>query len=113
MKAINESSVLDALSRHIGSANGVTARDLVVEITGKADTPGATRRLRRVIESLREKGMHICGHPGSGYYMAADDRDVAATCEFLYSRAMTSLKQICRMKRISMPDIRGQLKLPT
>lgn len=113
MAKIDKDTVLAALSRHIGRANGITARDLVVKITGRADTPAATRRLRYVIEELREEGHHVCGHPSTGYYIAADDQDVLATCEFLYSRAMTSLRQICRMRRVSMPDIRGQLRLDT
>jgi hypothetical protein len=111
MKTINQDKVIDALSRHIGREKAIRARDLVVEITGRADSPAGCRRLRRVIELLRQDGSHICGHPSIGYYLAADDEDVAATCEFLYARAMTSLSQICRMKRIAMPDIRGQLKL--
>lgn len=113
MPRIDKHTVLAALSRHIGREHGLTARDLVVEITGRADTPGATRRLRKVIEELREEGHHICGHPATGYYIAASDADVAATCEFLYGRAMTSLKQICRMRRIAVPDLRGQLRLPS
>jgi hypothetical protein len=31
---------------------------------------------------------------------------------FLYHRAMTSLKQVAAMKRVSLPDFRGQLNLP-
>jgi len=113
MQKINKDSVLAALSKHIGEHNGVTARDLVVEITGKADTPGGTRRLRQVIEELRREGHHVCGHPSCGYFIAKDEDEVNRTCLFLYERAMTSLAQISRMKRVSIPDIRGQLKLPS
>jgi len=108
---INNDAVLAALAKHIGRGKGVSARELVVEITRRADSPAACRKLRKVIEELRQEGTHICGHPTSGYFIAATDKDIAATCEFLYARAMTSLSQICRMKRISVPDIRGQLKL--
>jgi hypothetical protein len=36
-----------------------------------------------------------------------------STCNFLYDRAMTSLRQIATMRRVSLPDLRGQLHLPT
>jgi hypothetical protein len=45
--------------------------------------------------------------------MASSPEELNETCEFLYDRAMTSLSQVSRMKQISMPDLRGQLHLPT
>jgi len=113
MKEITQESTLAALSNHIGRHKGVSARQLVVEITGQADSRGSTRRLRHCIEALREEGSHICGHPGSGYYMAKDEAELTEACEFLVSRAMTSLMQVSRMKKIAIPDIAGQMKLNT
>ncbi len=104
--------VLDALSRHIGRGNGVSAAELVEEITGRR-CPRSERDLRREIVILRLQGHHICGRPETGYYMARRAEELDDTCEFLYERAMTSLTQIAAMKRISLPDLRGQLKLPT
>jgi hypothetical protein len=114
MSAITPAAVLQALSRHIGRANGVRADRLVAEITGDsdADTVGE-RRLREAIVQLRNDGHHVCGHPGDGYYMAATPEELDATCLFLYERAMTALVQIARMKRVSAPDLRGQMHLPT
>jgi len=113
MKPINEDTVLAALARHIGEAKGVTARELVVEITGRPDSELQVRDLRHVIEHLRRGGHHICAHPGAGYYMAANTAELDRTCMFLYDRAMTTLMQISRMKNVALPDIRGQMKLPT
>ena len=70
-------------------------------------------RLRHVIEHLRREGHAICGHPSTGYYIAANEAELDRTCNYLYDRALCSLEQIARMKRVAMPDIRGQLRLPT
>lgn len=112
MNEITSAAVLDALARHIGAGNGVTGEKLVAEIVGHAD-PYAERHLREIVVRLRLEGAHICAHPTRGYFMAATAEELDATCIFLYERAMTTLTQIAAMKRISLPDLRGQLHLPT
>lgn len=114
MSTINRNTVLAALAGHIGRENGVRADVLVQEITG---TPPVAhygeRALRALITDLRMEGHHICGTPESGYFMAANAAELDRTCEFLYDRALTTLKQIARMKKIALPDLRGQMHLPT
>ncbi|ROO28228.1 hypothetical protein [Salinisphaera orenii] len=111
---ITRDRVLEALAGHIGAERAAHAEDLVIEITESADGIDAgTRRLRRVVEELRNDGHHVCGLPAHGYYMAADESDLNATCQYLYSRSMTTLRQVAAMKRVSLPDLRGQLRLPS
>jgi len=112
MSAINPDSVLAALANHIGASQGVCADDLVAEIGAEPDGV-SRRRLRQVVTGLRMLGHHVCAHPRNGYYMARTDDELDATCEFLMERAMSSLTQISRMRNVSMPDLRGQMKLPT
>ncbi len=109
---LDKSNLLSALCRHIGRAQGVTAARLVTEICG---TDGAEhrRRLRYLVQDLREEGHHICAHPKHGYFIAETDEELQETCIFLYNRAMCSLTQVAAMKRVSLPDLRGQLRLPT
>ncbi|MDH5785355.1 MAG: hypothetical protein OEZ16_07070 [Chromatiales bacterium] len=110
----NKDDVLVALRRHIGEGNGATAAELVAEMTGSIGTDTVAERLLRAhVTSLREEGHHICAHPARGYFIAETDAELQATCEYLYDRAMTSLKQVAAMKRVSLPDLRGQLHLPT
>lgn len=114
MNAITPDSVLAALARHIGKTNGVHVNELVREITTVMfPDRAAERALRSVVTELRLSGHHICAHPSTGYFMAESAADLDATCEYLMDRAMASLTQISRMKNISLPDLRGQLKLPT
>jgi len=117
MSALKTSTVLSVLARHIGRDNGATAEQLVREISGDA-VPGPswlalTRQLRETVVQLRLEGHHVCATPENGYFLAASADELDATCIFLHERAMTSLKQIAAMKRISLPDLRGQLHLPT
>jgi len=103
--------VLDVLGDHPGMVNGITARDLVAKICGFS-TGAGERHLRQIIEALRRQGHPIGAHPSHGYFMAETDAELDASCEFLYARAMTSLQQISAMKRVALPDLRGQLRLP-
>jgi hypothetical protein len=54
----------------------------------------------------------VCGHPSTGYHLAGTAAELDRTCEFLFGRSMTSLKQVSAMKRVTLPDLRGQLGLP-
>lgn len=101
-------AVLRAL--RLGEAHGQTAARLAVVLTGRAQ-PSTLRRLRKVIEALRSQGHRICAHPNHGYYLAADAAELERACEFHFARAMTSLRQVSAMKRVALPDLRGQLRL--
>lgn len=102
--------VLDVLGDHAGERNGISARDLVRKIAG-VSTAAGERRLRTVIVALRGAGHPIGGHPATGYFLARTEGELDGTCEFLYARAMTSLSQIATLKRVALPDLRGQLRL--
>lgn len=102
-------AVLGALQ--IGECHGQTAEQIVLAITGSRNAADE-RRLRQVIEALRTAGHRICAHPAHGYYLAANDQELDRACGFLLDRAMTTLRQVSAMKRVSLPDLRGQLGLP-
>ncbi|KAB7624347.1 hypothetical protein [Alkalilimnicola sp. S0819] len=111
---ITPDRVLAALSRHVGEGCGIHAKALATAVTGQnPPTPGQERQVRHAITALRLAGHHVCAHPRSGYFIAATEQELLRTCEFLHERAMASLRQIARMRHIALPDLRGQLKLPT
>lgn len=115
MSALTSAGVLTALARHIGAEHGVTAAQLAAEAAGLDNIQAhyAERQLREAVVQLRLEGHHVCATPENGYFLAANAEELDATCLFLHERAMTSLKQVAAMKRISLPDLRGQLHLPT
>lgn len=120
-RAINRDSVLVALRDHIGQHNGISTKALVRAITGQAEygqtalfeAAADERTLREVIVELRCEGHHIGAHPTRGYYLCETADELNEACLFLYERAMTSLVQISKMKQVSLPDLKGQLRLPT
>jgi hypothetical protein len=104
-------TVLAALQDCVGEANGRTAEQLVHTITGRT-AEADKRRLRQVIEALRTAGHPVCGQPALGYFLAANAAELDRGCVFLVGRSMTTLRQVCAMKRVALPDLRGQLGLP-
>lgn len=99
--------VLSVLSRHIGRGNGISVKQLEQQ----TDLPART--IRTHISDLRDDGAAICGTPADGYYIAATAEELQATCEFLRSRAMHSLGLESKLRRIPLPDLLGQLHVPT
>lgn len=110
---LTREAVLSAMERHVGAHRGITGACLVLEICGLYATRAHERQLRKVIEELRREGHHLCGTPAEGYYIAASEDELLRTCEFLHDRAMTTLAQVAAMRRVSLPDLRGQLRLRT
>lgn len=106
--------LLATLRRHIGRGNGVTARALVAQVNFVARCDLINERdLRHLVVELRLQGHHVCAHPAHGYYIAANDEELTESLKYLTDRAMSSLRQVAAMKRVSMPDLFGQLHLPT
>ena len=94
------------MSRHLGADAGISARYLAASLQV---TP---RELRKLISDCRyQHGMAICGHPSTGYYIAETADELDRCCKFLEQRAMHSLQLLSRMRKVSMPDLLGQLKL--
>lgn len=105
---MTRSNVLSVLARYIGKENGIKVERLAHEA---GCTP---RQARALVTELREEGVPVCAHPSTGYFMAANDAELQRYfIAFLESRAMRSLHLIARVKRISLPDLLGQLRLPT
>jgi len=99
--------LLNLLSRHIGKGNGIGVRRLAV----LADT--TERNVRTLISGLRDEGHAICGTPKHGYYIAATPDELKDTCSFLRRRALHSLGLEAKLRNIPLPDLLGQLHLPT
>lgn len=110
---ITRDALLVALRGHIGRMRGVTVTALAREVLGIEPTRGDERVVRRLVVELRLEGHHVCAHPGSGYYLAESHDELEGTIAFLRDRALSSLQQIAAMKRVSVPDLWGQLRLPT
>jgi hypothetical protein len=113
----NTDLLLKALRDHIGKSNGITAKALVAEINNaspiKPEIPLTERELRHLVQELRKQGHHVCAHPRDGYFIAQSPEELQGCLDYLTHRAMCSFEQIAAMKRVSMHDLFGQLRLPT
>jgi hypothetical protein len=111
---ITRDLVLAALARHVGRDKGVRIQELVYEITGETlRSEGAERKVRELVSELRESGVAICAYPGDGYYIAGSAEELEQCCAFLRSRAMHSLVLESRLRKITLPELLGQLRLET
>lgn len=95
------------LERHIGKARGVTAAELAGHLNC------AERIVRELVTELRLDGVAVCGHPATGYFVAATREELEETCAFLRSRAMHSLVLEAKLRGLPLADLVGQLHLPT
>jgi len=103
--------LLAILSEHIGADHGISVERLAWRMFGMGATQQDHRHVRRLVVELRRAGEHICADPQHGYFIAETDDELDGTCRFLYERAMTSLSQVSAMKRVSLPDLAGQLRI--
>jgi hypothetical protein len=110
---LTRDTLLAALRGHIGRARGITATALCREVLCATPTGGDERHLRELVVELRKAGHHVCAHPTAGYFLAETNDELEATCAFLHSRAMSSLQQESAMRRVSIPDLVGQGRLPS
>jgi hypothetical protein len=103
---ITKAQVLAELQLHNGRDEGIHIRDLVARITGSLlGRDAEERKVRKLIEELRRDKYPICAHPDTGYYMAANKRELDETCAFLLARADTTVAQVAAMKNREAPDL--------
>ena len=107
---INRASVLRELG--VGREQAKSSAHIVFKICGLYECASHHRRLREVVNKLRKEGNQICSSSSGGYFIAKSEDELRECCEFLHARAMDSLEQIAAMKRVAVPNLRKQLKLP-
>jgi len=99
--------LLSILSHHVGRDNGITVVYLADELEM------TSRHVRELVTELRLSGHHICGTPRDGYFIAATAGELDETLHFLTNRALSSLTLVSRMRNVAMPDLLGQIHVPT
>lgn len=111
-REITPDTVLNALEKRIGPANGVTVRVLASEVLGRPAKAGDERLLRQVVVHLRRAGYPVCSTPDEGYHKAANAADLQRTCLHLIRRLETTSQQVAAMLRRAAPELYGQFGLP-
>ena len=107
--------LLSELTSHVGEANAIGMPALYQAVYGCtwSDRVNDTRAIRRLITIMRMEGVPICSvssAPG-GYYLAAAGSELNDYIRRYEGRALRILKTIAKMKKISLPNYLGQIKL--
>lgn len=61
------------------------------------------RAVRKLSDELIEKGVPVCAHPSTGYYIAESAEEVKSTYDFLRNRAFHSLKKAKQLRAAFQP----------
>jgi hypothetical protein len=108
--------VLAILAQNIGSHNAIGMGELYEAVFDRPweNRISDTRALRKVITDLRAEGVPICSsaaQDGGCYYLAAAGSELANYLRRSEIRALKILKRNAQIKRISLPDYLGQMRL--
>jgi hypothetical protein len=114
--AENRNRVLVLLNQHIGAANAISMTELFEAVFNRTwdDHINSTRALRHLITAMRDDGVAICSvstKSGGGYYQPAAGSELTDYLRKNERRALCMLKRNSQMKKISLPEYLGQLKL--
>lgn len=101
------SDVLAALAPHVGKRAGIAVKALADALNT------SPRQIRKLVTELRLEGIAVCGHPKTGYFIAAEAGELEDTCKFLRSRALHSLTLESKLRHVPLPDLLGQMHLKT
>jgi len=112
----NRSRLLQTLMSHIGATHAIGMAALFEAVFDRAwdHRINDTRPLRMLITKLRKEGAPICSvsnQDGGGYYLASAGSELNDYLRRSEIRALKILSMNARIKKISLPEYLGQMKL--
>ena len=110
------SRLLEVLTLHVGEEKAIDAGELYSRVYDEKVTNkiNHTRAMRKLITALRRKGVPIGSTSavnGGGYYLCRAGSEVTAFCDRLTRRALTTLGMVAKVKKLSMPELLGQMRM--
>ncbi len=115
-KQMARSRLLMLMPRHIGRSKSIGMGELYERVFGESydHRINDTKRLRKIVTELRNEGVPICSTSdrfGGGYYLASAGSELADFCEKLREQALRKLAMEAKIRKISLPELIGQLRL--
>lgn len=115
-KEIFKSRLLMVMPQHIGKSKSIGMGELYQAVFGEPwkHRINDTRRLRKVITELRREGVPLVSSASrfdGGYYLASAGSELADFCEKLRHRALKILSMEAQIRKISLNQLVGQLRL--
>lgn len=110
------SRLLMVLSTHVGIEKAVDMGELYERVFDEtfANKINHTRRLRTIVTALRRKGIPIgsvTSKNAGGYYLVRAGSELDEYCSRLRRAALNKLALEARLRKISMPELLGQMQL--
>ena len=111
------------LQGHVGKQNAISMADLYElwsneklprDANGKpdADVPALSRHMRKLIDDLRDIwGIAVMSSSHAGYWICANEKEVADVCQEFRARGLKSLTTAARLKKISLVDEVRQIEI--
>ena len=108
--------LLGEMTRHIGRHKAVRMTELFETVFDQAwgDKINDTRKLRKLITIARNEGCPICSKSsksGGGYYLAVASSELIEYLRDQEHRALKILSRVARIKKLSLPDYLGQIRM--
>ncbi|MCE5212136.1 MAG: hypothetical protein LLG40_11325 [Deltaproteobacteria bacterium] len=112
----NRQRLLACLATHISAINAIAMTALYYQVFDRPweDHVNSTRAIRHLITAMRNEGVPICSASssnGGGYYLAAAGSEMADFLRKTERRALRILKRNAAMKKTTLPNYLGQLKI--
>jgi len=104
------------LSKHVGAEKALDMGELYSRVFGEPYTHkiNHTRRLRTIITALRKKGAPIASTSSKncgGYYIVRAGSELDEYCGRLRRAALNKLWMEARLRKISLEELLGQMRL--
>jgi len=114
--AENRARILAEMSSHVGRHNAIGMAALYEAVFDRTwdNRINDTRALRHLVTILREEGVPInssSSQDGGGYYLAAAGSELTDYLRRNERQALRKLKRNARIKKVSLPNYLGQLRL--
>jgi hypothetical protein len=108
--------LLMLMLNHIGWERRIGMGELFAKVFSKPfeHRINDTRDLRRLISAARRQGAPICSTTNDkspGYWLDLDGHDLKDYCLRLERRALKALAQAAVLRRVTLPELLGQLAL--
>jgi hypothetical protein len=111
-----KSRLMAEMVQHIGGHNAISMAALYEIVYGKQwkNMVNDTRKIRELVTSVRNEGVPICSSKrqnNSGYYLAAAGSELMDYTRRSERSALGILARNAKIKKISLPEYMGQLRL--
>ena len=108
--------LLQVLALHVGREHAVDMGELYTRVFGKKcdHKINHSRDIRKLITALRRNGVPIgssSSSNGGGYYLVRAGSELDEYCAGLRRRALNALVMEARLRKLSMPELLGQMQM--